>query len=154
MYRIVGFFSIFSFGSYSGIALLFAIVSFSGSWALYSSLKKLYPDISAWLAIAILFIPSVVFWGSGVMKDTFSFTAACWMTSSVYGLLLKRRQIGWNLIYVLFSSYVMIAMKPYVFVALLPGAFLWVVFNHIQKFNNLSFIKFYTTLQNQLNSIF
>jgi hypothetical protein len=70
------------------------------------------------------------------MKDTFTFTAVCWMTSAFYGLVLKRRNVVWNTIYVLFAAYVMISMKPYIFVALLPGCLLWVIFNRIQKINN------------------
>ena len=77
--RVAGFLGLFTFGNYSGIALFFALISFSGSWALYSSLKRLYPDLHKWLAIAILFIPSVVFWGSGILKDTLTFSALCWM---------------------------------------------------------------------------
>ena len=51
-----------------------------------------YPRMTKELAIAFLFIPSVIFWGSGIMKDTYTFTAACWMTSSVYGLFLKLKK--------------------------------------------------------------
>lgn len=103
---------------------------------MYSVFCEEYPKIAKELAIAILFIPSVVFWGSGIMKDTYTFTAACWMTSAVYGLLLKQRNLFWNTVYMLFSAYVMISMKPYVFVALLPGCLLWVVFNRIQRVHN------------------
>ena len=70
------------------------------------------------------------------MKDTFTFTAACWMTASVYDMLLKRRNVVKNLFYVLFAIYVMVSMKPYVFVALLPGCLIWVVFNRIQRIEN------------------
>ncbi len=95
-----------------------------------------YPSLKKELAIAILFIPSVIFWGSGIMKDTYTFTAVCWMTTAVYGLVLKRRNIVWNLIYAIFSAYVMISMKPYIFVALLPGCLIWIVFNRIQTIEN------------------
>ena len=57
---LTGFFGLFTFGNYSGIALLFALVSFSGNWAFYSSLKKLYPDLHKWLAIAILFVLVII----------------------------------------------------------------------------------------------
>lgn len=138
-YAVTRFTSLFHFvsvDSFLGCTILIAWVSFGGVWRLYRVFCEEYPQITKELAIAFLFIPSVVFWGSGIMKDTFTFTAACWMTSSVYGLVLKRRDIPSNFIYILFSSYIMISMKPYVFVALLPGVFIWIAFNRIQTIQN------------------
>lgn len=138
-YSVTRFSSLFHFlsvDSFLGCTILVAWVSFGGVWRLYTVFCEEYPKISKELAIAFLFIPSVVFWGSGIMKDTFTFTAVCWMTSSVYGLVLQRRDVLKNIFYVAFSAYVMVSMKPYVFVALLPGCMLWVVFNRIQTIDN------------------
>ncbi len=138
-YAVTRFTSLFHFlsvDSFLGCTLLISWVSFGGIWRLYRVFCEEYPKLSRELAFAFLFIPSVIFWGSGIMKDTFTFTAACWMTSSVYGLLLKRRDVFKNILFVIFSAYIMISMKPYVFVALLPGIFIWVVFNRIQTIQN------------------
>jgi len=129
-------FALLSVDSFFGCTILVAWVCFGGIWRLYRVFVEEYPHLQKELAIAFLFIPSVAFWGSGVMKDTYTLTAACWMTSSVYGLFLKRRNVFWNLVYVFFSAYVMITMKPYIFVALLPGTLIWVVFNRIQRVEN------------------
>lgn len=129
-------FALLSIDSFFGCTILVAWLCFGGIWRLYRVFVEEYPNLQKELAIAFLFIPSVAFWGSGIMKDTFTLTAACWMTSSVYGLFLKRRNVFWNLFYVFISGYVMIVMKPYIFVALLPGTLIWVVFNRIQKIEN------------------
>ncbi|MBI1286926.1 MAG: hypothetical protein GC178_05045 [Flavobacteriales bacterium] len=134
--RFTALFHFVSVDSFFGCTILVAWASFGGVWRLYRVFCEEYPKLSKELAIAFLFFPSVVFWGSGIMKDTYTFTAACWMTSSVYGLLLKRRNVFWNMVYIIFSAYVMVSMKPYVFVALLPGILLWVVFNRIQRIDN------------------
>ena len=134
-------FALLSIDSFFGCTILVAWVCFGGIWRLYTVFVEEYPDQKKEMAIAFLFIPSVAFWGSGVMKDAYTLTAACWLTSSVYGLLLKRRQIVFNVIAVVFSSYVMITMKPYIFVALMPGTLLWVVFNRIQKIQS-PFLRF------------
>ncbi len=138
-YAVTRFTSLFHFASvdsFFGCTILIAWVSFGGVWRLYRVFCEGYPQIPKQLAISFLFIPSVVFWGSGIMKDTFTFTAACWMTASVYGLLLKRRNLFWNSMYVVIAAYIMVSMKPYVFVALLPGCLIWVVFNRIQLIEN------------------
>lgn len=138
-YSVTRFTSIFYFlsvDSLLGCTILVSWISFGGVWRLYLVFCEEYPGLTKELAIAFLFIPSVIFWGSGIMKDTFTFTAACWMTASVHGLLLKRRDVVRNTLYVIFAIYVMVSMKPYVFVALLPGCLIWVVFNRIQEIQN------------------
>jgi hypothetical protein len=129
--------ALLSVDSFFGCTILVAWLCYGGLWRLYRVFVEEYPSLSKELAIAFLFFPSVAFWGSGIMKDSYTFTAACWMTSSVYGLLLKRRDIVWNLIAVIISSYIMITIKPYIFVALMPGTVLWVVFNRIQRIQSV-----------------
>ena len=75
-YMVLRFAAIFSFLSgktYSVMATGFATISFAGSCAMLKTFHELYPKLTKQLAIAILFIPSVVFWGSGLFKDTLSF---------------------------------------------------------------------------------
>ncbi|MDX1629268.1 MAG: hypothetical protein R3345_11250, partial [Fulvivirga sp.] len=63
-------FDLITFSTYSSTAVLFAVFSFSGIWALYLTFYKKFPEIHLGLALAILFVPTVFFWGSGVLKDT------------------------------------------------------------------------------------
>ncbi|MGB0367760.1 MAG: hypothetical protein ACPGD8_00035 [Flavobacteriales bacterium] len=125
-----------SVDSFFACTILVAWLSFGGVWRLYMAFCEEYPGLRKDLAIAFLFIPSVTFWGSGIMKDNYTFAAACWMTSSVYWLLLRRKDVLKNVLFLIVSAYIMISMKPYIFVALLPGCFVWVVFNRIQQVKN------------------
>jgi len=135
--RFTSFFYFVTGKSFIGCTMLVSLICFSGVWRLYLVFCEEYPNLTKELAIAFLFIPSVLFWGSGIMKDSYCFAAVCWMTSSVYGLVLKKREVVLNLIYVVISAYIMIAIKPYVFVALLPGIFIWLIFNQIQRVENV-----------------
>jgi hypothetical protein len=131
--RIVGFIGLFTFGNYSGIALFFALTSFSGSWALYSSLKKLYPDLYKWLAIAILFIPSVVFWGSGILKDTITFSALCWMIWAFTNLTIFKQRRILSILLFLTGFLVLLTIKKYILLVLLPALILWLYRLNITK---------------------
>ena len=73
--KIASVFDLFTFSTYSATACLFAVLSFIGSWQFYLTFYKQYPHLHGRLAIATFFIPSVFFWGSGVLKD--SVTLAC-----------------------------------------------------------------------------
>lgn len=116
--------------------IVVAWIAFGGVWRLYLIFADEYPRLKKELAICVLFIPSVVFWGSGILKDTYTFTAVCWMTVAVYGLLIKREKILQNVLFLVVSAWILISIKPYIFVAMLPGSFIWVVFNNIKSVEN------------------
>ena len=44
---------------------------FSGMWAMYMTFAKIRPQVYKELAMAVFFLPSVFFWGSGLLKDSF-----------------------------------------------------------------------------------
>lgn len=122
--------------SYFASAILTAVVTYGGLWKLYQTFLAEFPHLKREMAIACLFIPSCVFWGSGLMKDSFTISAVGWFTYSFYNLFIRR---SWKLKYFLFlfiSSFVIIAIKPYIFFALLPGSILWMSSSTIKKIYN------------------
>ncbi len=138
--RVAGLFALFTFGNYTGIALLFAVLSFSGSWALYVSLKNQYPELHKWLAVAILFIPSVIFWGSGILKDTVTFSALCWMIWAFMKLTIFQKKKLLSLFVFVLGFLVIFSIKKYILLVFLPAAVLWFYRIHIGKVRN-SFIR-------------
>lgn len=123
--------------SFFACSLLMAMVAYTGTWKLYLVFCREYPAIKKELAYAILFIPSVLFWGSGILKDTWTFAAVGWMTYGVYNLLLSREGgMIKNVVYVIIAANILIAIKPYIFVALLPGIMIWTVYGRITKIAN------------------
>ena len=73
--RIASFFVILGAGSFIVSTMLFAYASYAGIWKLYQLFVMEFPELKKQMAIAILFIPSVFFWGSGIMKDTITLSA-------------------------------------------------------------------------------
>ena len=122
-----------SIDSFFGCTILVSILSYTGVWRLYLVFTEVYPKLTKEMAIAVLFIPSVVFWGSGILKDTLTFSAACWFTYAFYHVTLKRYKWPINTTMVVFTSMVMISVKPYIFLGLMPGCLVWLVFNRMEK---------------------
>ena len=134
--RIVGLFAILTGGSYSGIALLFALVSFSGLWAMYMAFSKLFPNHLFGLAVAILFIPSTIFWGSGILKDSITFGMLGWSTAAFINLLYwQRRPLLWLSVLVL-SMVLAFNIKEYIVLSFFPAAMIWAYFVWIKKVHN------------------
>jgi hypothetical protein len=61
--RLSGLFGLFTFHTYTLIATLFALLSFTGVWAMYKVFYNLYPHLHRQIALAVLFMPSVFFGG-------------------------------------------------------------------------------------------
>lgn len=134
--RIAAFFDLFTFHTYSATALFFAVFSFSGLWAMYSALNDRYPSVK-YLVVAILFIPSVVFWGSGILKDTITLGALGWVTWSVLNIFfLKRRQL-FSLIIMVPMAILILQIKSYILLCYAPVIFLLIYLRYIRKVRNM-----------------
>ena len=117
--------TILGFKSYLATAILLASICYSGIWRLFVVFHSEFPQLEDKLATAVLFIPSVVFWGSGILKDSITISAVGWFTYSFYCFfILKRRNISY-LIFLFISGFLMVSIKPYILFALLPGSIIW-----------------------------
>lgn len=128
--RISAICSIFSFNTYTINAIFFAIISFSGIWSMFRVWHHLYPHLLRPLAVAVFFIPSVVFWGSGLLKDTITIGALGWMFYGFYfGIILRKRVVG-NILLLLLGALVSNAIKQYILLIFIPSALLWFFLNY------------------------
>ena len=119
------FLTVFSFGSFLGTTILLNVITFPFVWKLYKVFIREFPNLTREFAIAVFFIPSVAFWGSGLLKDNITFAAVCLYSHAIYSMFAKREKYLIHSLQVFFSAYVLIAIKPYIFFALLPGTFIW-----------------------------
>jgi hypothetical protein len=136
--RIAAVLDLFTFSSYSATATLFAVVSFAGAWMLFSMFYKKFPDIHGWIAFSCLFIPSVVFWGSGILKDTITLSFLCIATYCVNRLFIEWR---WSLRFamlLLFSLFVIYSVKVYILMSFLAATLLWVFSKFYFKIDNMA----------------
>ena len=134
--RFSAFFGLFTFNTYSATALFFAAFSFSGLWAFYSVLTKLYKGLDKEFAIAIFFFPSVFFWGSGLMKDTINLACLGWLFYSFYYLFIAKRRIFISLLIFLAALFILKTIRIYVLLAFIPPATLWIYGENIKKISS------------------
>jgi hypothetical protein len=123
--RLSGFLSILSFNTYSVIAIFFALISFSGMWAMYRAMYDMYPQLHRSLAYACFFVPSVYFWGSGLLKDTLTLAALGWLFHCFYFIFFRRKNLVFNAIVLLISILIIQSIKVYILIWFLPAASVW-----------------------------
>jgi hypothetical protein len=123
--RVAAFLGFLTFNTYTVTALLFACLSFTGVWALYKALYDLYPAMHRQLAIAVFFIPSVFFWGSGLMKDSITLAALGWLFYAFYFGIIRRKNLIANLLIIFLAAFVLKTIKVYILMSFIPAASLW-----------------------------
>ena len=124
--RIVAFLGLFCFNNYTVISLFFATISFSGIWALYITFAKIRPHVYKQLALAVFYVPSMFFWGSGILKDTICIGALGWFFYALYRGGIQRQSLLRCILIGLAAAYLLLAIKAYILLCFLPAALLWV----------------------------
>jgi len=134
---------IISLRSYFTTTILLAALSYIGIWKLYLMFCEFYPNHNKLFAVTVLFLPSVLFWGSGILKDTFTLSASCWYTYNFYKIFIKKKDIYINLLLIIVNIYIILSLKPYIIVALFPGTIIWGFYAKIKSIKN-KILKFAT----------
>lgn len=125
-----------SFNSFIGQTMLLSFICYFFIWRLYKMFLYEFPKLEKEFALSILFMPSVIFWGSGLLKDSITFAAVSAFTASFHHLLKVRTHIWLNILYLLIASILLIKIKPYIFFAVIPGSTLWFVGFRLTKLTN------------------
>jgi hypothetical protein len=136
--KISAFLSIFSFNKYLIITLFFGFFSFAGLWRLFLVFKDINKDkelkILAW---TVLFIPSVWFWGSGLIKDSVCMGSLGFIIYFLYTLLIKKEFSIRNIIALVVLIYVVNVIKSYIIIALAVGLSVFIFYKFVTPFKNV-----------------
>lgn len=124
--RIAAVIGILCFTNYTAIALFFAIISFSGMWALYMTMAKIRPQVYKELAWTMFYVPSLFFWGSGLLKDSLCIGALGWLFYGFYRGTIQKQAVIKSLSIALLAAYILFYIKVYILLCFLPAALLWV----------------------------
>lgn len=122
-----------SMQSYLITTILCSALSFIGIWKMYRVFAQEFPEIQKQMAISFLFVPSVFFWGSGLLKDTFTLAALGFFVSGAYNTLISNKNIVKGIFTMLLAGFVIVSIKPYILVGLVPSIILWMIFKFIDK---------------------
>lgn len=119
--------------SYYSITLFFSCFAFIGSWRLYKLFLYFYPHLSKQLAYCTLFLPSIFFWGSGLMKDPLSFGGLGILLYALFNAFFLRRKILLNLVIIFCSANLIYLIKPYILIAIIPASMFWLSAHYGQR---------------------
>lgn len=124
--RLNTFFRFFSLGYYNVHVVFINFISFIGLFCLFKTFLKVLPERKKELFLFTFLIPSVMFWGSGLLKDGLLLFALGLVLWSLYKMISGNYSTGLLLLF-LFSFSLLLFTKFYVIVSIFPGllALLW-----------------------------
>ena len=135
--RIAAFFDLLTFSTYSATAVLFSVISFVGMWMLFLTFYKQYPHLHQSIALATFFVPSVFFWGSGLLKDTVIIGCLGIATYHISILFIERRIIIRSILVLIGVLYVIFKIRVFVLQAYLPAVILWIMASNFRSIRSV-----------------
>jgi hypothetical protein len=135
--KFAGLLSPLGLGTYIGTSFAMTIFSFLGCWAMYRVFYDMYPHLHWQLALAILFLPSMCFWSTGIMKDSIVVGALGFFVNGIYYTFIStKKKLLRSIIFLIIGAWLMKNIKIYVLIAILPATVIWVFFMYKERIQN------------------
>lgn len=118
--KVTSVFNIFTLDTYWAISLYYSAISFLGAWSLVVVIRRNIPSVSFAATVAFLFVPSIVFWTSGLLKESLAMAALFFLSALFLKLWFRNAIIWWEILLAVIALWVFWNLKYYyagVFVA-------------------------------------
>lgn len=131
--HIASIISYFTFDSYLAISFFLSLWGYMGTWLIYHTLSKKFPDTSVLLYVFIIAYPSLFFWTTGLMKEPVCMGAI----GLLFFLLFNRFNFGKRNLFFYFLSFIslflLFKIKLYLFYCFFLSVILAFVFYYANK---------------------
>ncbi len=123
----------FTFNRFLIISFIFTNIAYYGFVIIYTASKKTVQGFNRQLAIGCLFIPSCIYWSSGLAKEPISMIALGIIFSCAVKLFFQKKISFAIILQLIFFSYVLYTVKSYIFICFLFAFIFWVFYNRIKQ---------------------
>lgn len=120
--KITSVMSLVTGDNYWAISLYFSFVSFLAAWHLVGVIRRNIPSSAFPAVVAFLFMPSVIFWTSGVLKESLAMAAFFFLVALFLKVWFQNRILLWEWLLSLLALWVFWNLKYYYAGAFIPIA--------------------------------
>ncbi|MBX3101269.1 MAG: hypothetical protein KF690_02035 [Bacteroidetes bacterium] len=131
-------FALLGLFSYLGTSVYVSAMCFLGAWAMYRAVASFYPDLRKQLAYIILFLPTLVFWGGGIFKDSLALSVVGILFYAAVKLLRSNFRNYTMLVISVPLIYFVGVVKEYVLYSFVPLLVFYLVLSVKEKVQNRS----------------
>lgn len=126
MSKLSSFIQLITFNSFFASGLIFAFLCLLALARLYIVLIKDFEKSKVALVLALFFYPTVLFWTSGILKDTVILFSVSLLVSSVYEIMMQKKRYLINSIIILLVAYLIFQLRLVVLIVLIICTTIWV----------------------------
>lgn len=116
--------------TYILISFVFTLFCFYGCWKIFTLFHQLYPHLEKEFALACLFLPSVCFWGTGILKDPICLGALGTLTYHIYKLFFEKTKVIKRVIVIVICFWLLKVIKVYIILSFMPAYSFWIMFRY------------------------
>ena len=122
--RLNTLFRFFSLGNYYVHVVFINFISFIGLYCLYRTFLSYVPGRPLLLFVLTLCVPSIVFWGSGLLKDGFLLFALGMVLYAAKRIFSRQFRLR-HILFLAGGLWLLVLTKFYVLLLVLPGLLAW-----------------------------
>ncbi|MEQ9287516.1 MAG: hypothetical protein RIG77_11435 [Cyclobacteriaceae bacterium] len=115
-------------------AVYFGLFSFAGAYYFIHQLVKAYPTIALPAIVSFLFVPSLVFWSSGILKETLVFGLIMFLAGFYLRFHFCRKFNYWHVVLAIFGGWLMVKLKYYIAAVCLPILLILFILSVLEKY--------------------
>lgn len=140
--KIVSFFTFITGNSYMAITVLFSALVARANWKFFEMIQLLFPFQSKWVVYAVLFVPSVSFWCTGISKDAIVFVSILYVVTHFFLLINGKAKSKWSsFLWMLFYAWLIYKVRSVILVTLFIPLLIAMSSRITSRFNDFKFFK-------------
>lgn len=139
VHRFLSPFAIMGGANYYTVNICLSLFLFLLNWRFFQYIRTKIKCSDKMALVCIMLIPSVGFWSSAIMKDSFTFTFNLMFIMCFAKLLFDRRIRISTILGLLLSSYILMELKVYILYASIASCMVWLGSGYIKRVKSTLF---------------
>ncbi|MBR5984756.1 MAG: hypothetical protein IK025_13680 [Bacteroidales bacterium] len=139
LHRFLSPFAIIGGDNYYTINICLAVFTYLLNWKFFQYIRTKINCSNKFTFICIMMVPSVGFWSSALMKDSFTFTFNLVFIMCFAKIFFDRKIRISTILGLLLSAYIVMELKVYILYAAIAGCMVWLGSGYIKRVKSTLF---------------
>lgn len=139
IHRFLSPFSIIGGDNYYTVNITLALFLFLFNWKFFQYIRSRINCSDKLTFICIMMIPSVGFWSSALMKDSFTFTFNLVFIMCFAKIFFDKKFRLFTILGLILSAYIIMELKVYILYASIAGCMVWLGSGYLKKIKSTLF---------------
>ncbi len=139
MVKIISVFNLFSFNRFIISSIFVSLFSFYGGWKLFKTFLYFFPNEKKVAFISVFLIPDVIFWGSGILKDTITLASLSIFFYHFVNIFYKQKISVKAILIMIITFYIVFKLKAYIIFGFMPAILISLYANYKNRIKNKFF---------------